>query len=134
MSKTIRIIGSKLTIELPLWVRKTIKVGPTHKLSFTPINGMIRINAGDAYDIVDYSGYADSVHIPERSLTAIGLNAYDLVELVQMGDEVYIAKYCRENPTCQMCERVASTADFNGIHMCNECLDEMLDCVIGLEG
>lgn len=123
MNKTIRIITSDLGIQLPLWVRKDLDVGPNRLINFTPVAGMLWLTAGDESDIDIIEPIVDRVYIPDEVAKIVGFKAYDLVDLIVLDGRIYITDHRRSIPKCQLCNSADSNVDFEGILLCDKCFE-----------
>lgn len=129
--KTIRIIGSKLQIVLPLWVRQELNIGLNHTIKFTPVCGMLLMTAGEEADLDITDPRFDNVIIPDKVLGMVGLSAYDLVEIITLGDNIYLIPYQRIVPKCQLCGSEDSVVDLQGIYLCDKCVCKDLTVIMG---
>lgn len=126
ITKTVRVIGSECTIELPIWVRKRLDLGPTRSIRFTPINGMLLLTDGGEYELNDYSIPHDITYIPTDVMDRVGLKPYDLVEILKLRGDVYIAKYVIDaDPKCNICGcNDEPIIDFNNVFICSTCFEK----------
>lgn len=127
--QTIRIISSQLDIVIPIWVRQKLDIGLNNVIHVTPVCGMLLLTAGEESELYITNPKFDTLVIKKETLDIVGLESYDLVELVTIGCGLYIIPYQRRVPKCRMCGSVA-VIDLEGINLCFKCGNKELDHMV----
>lgn len=127
--RTIRIIGSQLEIVLPLWVRQELEIGLNRLINVTPVCGMLLLTAGDITDLDITNPKFDTLAIKKETLDIVGMEAYDLIEILRLDNNIYVTHYQRDIPKCYTCGCVANI-DLEGIYVCRKCGSKELEQMV----